>query len=56
MNFDNEYKFSISENFQQQSCFLPLEKVFCKFSEIFVYYCELSNNVFRKSLHRLTHF
>ena len=40
------------ENFQRQSCFLPLEEVFWKFSEIFVFYCGFNSDVFRKSLRR----
>ena len=43
------YKFSIPENFQQQSCFLSLEEVFWKFSEIFVYY--LRNKQFFQEIH-----
>ena len=46
----------ISENFQRQSCSLPLEEVFWKFSEIFVYHSGFGSDVFRKSLCPLTHF
>ena len=38
-------KFSISENFQGQSCFLSLEKVFWKFLETFVYYCGFGSDI-----------
>ena len=42
-------EFLISENFQRQSCFLPLEEVFCKFAEIFVYYCGFGSDVKMRS-------